>query len=253
MKDVTVQAMTPWVHITLDRWSESPGKASPAGFQARDEGPPWELAVLSVNGPDRVGFVAGIGKLLYQHRTDIAIESGRAGLLPSACDFPRMAYGGQYMLCANPAGMERFRQTLRSEELPLLDDPEIPEFENDRRPPVHYQLTIFASNDQGIPILARVSALLAKHRVNIASQLCQTIPQFGVEATSRKGGRRGPGLFRLQMDVEILQANAREIIKQVRKGLNFFRSEFGWGMKFDESLSTARLTRAISGIAGCDL
>jgi predicted amino acid-binding ACT domain protein len=250
MRDVVVQATASWGHITLDPWSELPDVPSPAGRQTVDE-PSCELAVLSVNGPNRVGFEAGISNWLYQH--DIDIESGHSGLLPSTCGLPFMAYGTQYMLSAKPAGMERLRQMLRTDKLPVPDESGIPVVENDTGPPVHWQLTIFAGNDKGILILARVSRLLAKNGVDITAQLCQTISAFGVETTARKEATRGSGLFRIHMDVEVPRANYREIVKRVRKGLNFFRSEYGLSVKFDESLTTARLMRAVSGIAGCDI
>jgi hypothetical protein len=146
--------------------------------------------------------------------------------------------------------MERLRQTLRSDNLPVPEEPGIPEDENDTRPPLHYHLTVVASDNNGVH--SRVSRLLATNRVSITAELLQTIPGFGAGPTARRKARPSPGLFRLHMDVAVPQANAREIVKQVRNGLNFFGSEFGWGVKFDESLTTARLMRAACGFAGCD-
>jgi glycine cleavage system regulatory protein len=188
MSDMHVQTVTPFFNLSLSvlvdpPYGAEPGDSCPHGEPDTE---PCELAILSVDGPDRVGLVSRLCHWL--EKNTVTIESGQAGLLSSLRETPRAAFVGQYMLSAEPERMERLRQTLRPGNRlsdPFEDDPGEADIEPDSTPPLHYQITVYADDQRGI--LARVADLMAKNGFNITAQLCQTLFGPGSSRRSRPG------------------------------------------------------------------
>lgn len=242
MSQIHAKLESPLLHIHLDPLPDLGGPKT-------SRYPKNEYAMFVVCGPDRVGIISGVTNWLSSHHVNI--ESGFATLMSDASDSPSVTLGAQYLVGAETAVMEGLRQALRSNDLPRPDQPATdPESEANTRPPLPYQLTIFA--DDGVGILARASRLLAWNGINIVTHTCQAIGGRRPGGLSRGGTGRGRGIFRLQMDVDVPPRGANDVVGRVQAGLDAFHLDYGWTAKFEERLTASRIKRAISGIAGCD-
>ncbi len=206
----------------------------------RDAQPDWEQVHFSLNGPTTRGIFSKIFSWLG--REDIHVDAGATCILYGVHGVPCATYAGQYLLSARPEAIARVKDGIVAKTRELTLDLDCQEDDESPAPPVQYHLTVYAEDRPGI--IGAVSAVVESGGGAITDQFCQTLPT--------PGGAEGRGLFRLQMSVDVQRAHATATAGRIRDQLIGHGAAEGWAVRFTESLSVARLRRALSGIAGYD-
>jgi predicted amino acid-binding ACT domain protein len=240
MSDVILESAP--IHVSLAMLNDPDVMPTPRRHSASGGDPAREFAMLSVCGPDRAGtgIVSGMSRWIFKHSANV--EAAYGTLLSDV-------HGAQILFSADAESMKEIQRAIDLADDVPAEVPVPPRPNADEGPPLHYQLTVFGTDREGI--LANVSEIFAENGILIVSYAAQTFfdSRDGNETPDREARRTG--LFQLKMRVDVPRRGAAEVLERIKAELEA-RGSFDWAVSFEERLTAGRLRRAVCGIVGCD-